>query len=1275
MSVRSRLFIVPLLAAMTAGGADFKADFNRTFDGTAGKTIVRAEGLEGTPAWGKDSVGDWAEPAPASSLCWPLAADYYDINSGTLSFFLRPVGWGNGAKYTGKSHFVPLALFASSKYNWEMLVYAAWNVKQVMKIQVQTKNCRGGRSIHFQSLVPKHLFKPDRWSLLTLTWSNMDMTFYVDGVKIGTADFGLPMEKRIPEDFKLHILPRAFWKNPDLPRYRIAGLELVKRVLSSTEISRRMLEFKAAGQTTPRFALPAPKASVPVKIDGLIDPAEWRDATAVPIGVMNGSGLFNSEAAGVLYLKHDGKNLLYALRIPGRKIEKAPGTGDLGRNAFSGSVLDFWWKLSGEPAFACRQLGIAPDDAWGYRGASGKWTSLKFRSAARTLPDGWSAECALPLKTLGAAPGTAFDAGFCVRCPDIPHDDNCWLTLGSPRPRKSIVENLGVITLREDSRNLRLEGLRGLNYGKIDLTLTAPEGTRYELGSSESGKPETAGVCGAAPVARQGRTGQGLGLLSVRGRDETLVLRYAVADPFSFTTRCFPSKRQLRIKLDMRGLDLNAGGAGKITCTGELLSRNGGSFGRAVLPVTAPEMTIILPFRPLAPGDYTLRLTLEGKTLKLSRERRFTRPSEAFLDAGSGMTRNIPHPFEPLKSGPEKLETATVRYTFPPRSPFPVQAENQGEALLAAPVTFYLAVDGKKEQLRPAEYAVKESAPDRQIASGVLRTPSGKIAVRWTRRADYDGMLKYDFRLIPLKGPVEVSRFGVWTAVKKDASLYSLSPIYRPEWKEKGKCAAFPIAWLTGNRHGFSLFTDNDCNWVWKGKDPLRMERRKDGSAALSAALIEKPVEIREAVPYVLAMMATPSKQPRPDWRTIHTQGWGQLKGQNLQILGGINSKPRFWRAQDLSQPLDDNIREWFEILRNRPAKVTRTVPYIYIGALSDNTPAADYYDADWERTVDGARQAKSNEATDVLDNRRYALLGLHLCFNRRGPADFLAYHFERLLEKYPGFVGLYLDMGGYAPTDTPYPGHSLKPVLATGRKVRNYDLFGRRDAMERFSKIIRKHRGPEGILFNHNWDNYPPCLSSFCDLLFPGEEYMHVIRKGMHVYIEETPLEKWQSNYRTEVHGTAVAFTGQWRILGGNLNRLPEKERREYTKPLLMMCLLHGTSLDGSWYPAVEGVWKLLDDLKICDADFTGYWMPGACRSDDDKVKVSFYAWRGRPGERLFMLGNLSREPRKLKLPLPGAGSLTDACTGKKLDPAAPVELEGNFGFRILRFLPAARK
>ena len=122
-------------------------------------------------------------------------------------------------------------------------------------------------------------------------------------------------------------------------------------------------------------------------------------------------------------------------------------------------------------------------------------------------------------------------------------------------------------------------------------------------------------------------------------------------------------------------------------------------------------------------------------------------------------------------------------------------------------------------------------------------------------------------------------------------------------------------------------------------------------------------------------------------------------------------------------------------------------------------------------------------------------------------------------------------------------------------------------------------------------------------------------------------------------------------------------------------MCLLHGTSLDGSWYPAVEGVWKLLDDLKICDADFTGYWMPGACRSGDDKVKVSFYTWSGRPGERLFMLGNLSREPRRVKLPLPGAGSLTDACTGKELDPAAPVELEGNFGFRILRFLPAARK
>ena len=118
--------------------------------------------------------------------------------------------------------------------------------------------------------------------------------------------------------------------------------------------------------------------------------------------------------------------------------------------------------------------------------------------------------------------------------------------------------------------------------------------------------------------------------------------------------------------------------------------------------------------------------------------------------------------------------------------------------------------------------------------------------------------------------------------------------------------------------------------------------------------------------------------------------------------------------------------------------------------------------------------------------------------------------------------------------------------------------------------------------------------------------------------------------------------------------------KRNFYTQPLLMMCLLHDTPLSGAWYPNIEPTWKLLDDNRLCDATFTGYWQENALKSTNPNVKASFYQWKDRK-EVMLILGNLSRAPEKVLIP----GALTDAYTGATVPNL--VELDGNFGFRIL--------
>jgi len=231
--------------------------------------------------------------------------------------------------------------------------------------------------------------------------------------------------------------------------------------------------------------------------------------------------------------------------------------------------------------------------------------------------------------------------------------------------------------------------------------------------------------------------------------------------------------------------------------------------------------------------------------------------------------------------------------------------------------------------------------------------------------------------------------------------------------------------------------------------------------------------------------------------------------------------------------------------------------------------------------------------------------------------------------------------------------------------------VFALRAMYERLYRIIHRHR-PRGFLYAHSWETFWPPVVSFVDVVNPGEEFMHTAPQRPTVYIDDVPLEKWQSNYSSQVIGSAVQFLGHCNCVRGIL-QMDAAGRLKRSRPLLACCLLHDIPCGGGMYVAVERVWAILDRHQITRATFAPYWRQKAITTGHPKVLASYYHW---PHEKrlLLVLGNWTPDARSVTLgfrdPNHRTWPATDEETGRPVDLAQPVPVPGR-DFRIIALRP----
>jgi len=291
---------------------------------------------------------------------------------------------------------------------------------------------------------------------------------------------------------------------------------------------------------------------------------------------------------------------------------------------------------------------------------------------------------------------------------------------------------------------------------------------------------------------------------------------------------------------------------------------------------------------------------------------------------------------------------------------------------------------------------------------------------------------------------------------------------------------------------------------------------------------------------------------------------------------------------------LKESLQEW----KKRGIPI---LPYMAFPAISSTSGLIERYGDEWE--------------TLPVSTLPWQFPGsppnyyfLNSCQQARAYADYFAAGVPWVMDEI-GFDGFYSDgLTNIAACQNEAHGCGYRD--RDGNLHPTYPFFATRETLKRMYRLV-KARNPNGLVVNHCSFNLMTPILSFSDIVYTGEHEDY-----------ENPLTA-RLRFSSKPWGLYVTLLGS-----------TEQGINAY-KPLYAMApLLSGTSVWGSGIVGRNDFGRKDAALRDAYRDFdtqTATWSPwwenecGPCRTDDPKVRVSFYFHPGK--DALLLAGNFNRD------------------------------------------------
>lgn len=1142
---------------------------------------------------------------------------------GSIEFWYRPVNWG---PKTPPSDSPDAEGFHFKR--WWLATGNVW-IYQIYHA--------GWLSVPRINFSITHAYQdPDRWRHYVINWDRRipEATIYTDAYTVRHA----PAEAVATMKFGPTLEIGNSKENGDgLECDRIIDeVRIWNRPLRPEEIARRYRTMIGL-HTDPEIRIRRTRRKV--TIDGVLDHAEWADATVIG-GLIGADERSLSPTLTRFRLMYDDTNLYVGMHSeipaearanPAEKLLFGAVKDDATRH--DGPVEEddalkliiakpeqeqaIWYEL------IANSLGTTYDAIRrtqpGHADTSTDWNP-DWSSKSVLDADGWHLEAGIPFADLGIdpTPGRVIEMGLGRVWKKLRQqvDQWAWGTLNYESGKQAAVRDLGRVVLAGDANAVvktarfnpspndrevvevaaRIENRAAtrmkLEVGlRIDRKLTPPReidlgpGEAYEFTSrtqlAEIDDSLTFRVTGVTD-ARQAE------------RDAPVYYRQTVpvysAHGLAIQTRHYPTDRILTVfwRLAELSVPLN-----ELRTRIAILRESDGQVAiqQRDIPLKSVISSTDISTATLVSGRYLVEAEVRhaDRTLARARIPLDLKTAEGFPWFGNraGISDKVPPPWTAMT-----VDESADRIAFWGRELrydgrlLPTGIINQGEAMLAGPVRFEVtAADGGRVGFGVNRAQVEWRETSDTKMHSVRRETRGRITIAVDSFTEYDGMVWLDVTVAPTgSGPVTINELALLLPMKpswvKLIKPMILDPKRTGVLPEAGYTDRLDCVWTGNEVGGIQLFSETTAVWELHRPDRCLEIRRGGDRTVIRVRLVDHPWELREPRRFSLGFMVTPVKPMPRDYRR-----WilGPTDpGSAYKVLG---------RPDGIYIPL--YVQGW-----------SKRHQHDFDGhPLAEHYPDGPYPDRFRSADVDTAGgvvrkdvclyvSANRVPADDpiyphwvhewVVDASKPVVInrgsGPRLCPGAPSLIDLRAWGMNKTMTVL-GNRGYYFDVG--FPQACNNVRHGCGVVDRHGKVQPTLNLLPIRRFIKRLYTTLKADH-PEAMLAYHSSNRTYMPIFSFCDLLLDGESYYGMLnRTDRKSYESFLTLEVFRTLHRGNPMGTVNALLPQFSRRGSlTYDEAAEIHSRDgEVRPynyLIGMTLLHDSILWPSYMWSGSGCYEI---------------------------------------------------------------------------------------------------
>lgn len=1175
-----------------------------------------------------------------TEFCEYAAPGNFDASQGTISIWVAPNNWKASDEIF---HIFFDTLFKKSRF----IVYKN-NYKNCFYFLIQYPGAPGTqKNFSVCSFIPDLDWPAGKWHRLDATWDSSCMKLYVDGLQVKDytwhkATFVFPEAMNFPQpeegDTFCIGANSKLWNSTQVkPSDKTAfdSIRIYNRPLSADEIREEYNKNvpTSFGSNRELNLLTVPFIDTVPTLDGNIDPAEWSDATVVPVNeIMKNSNIKQALADVKAYLKYDGKTLFLAMdsTLKPRKATILANDGNMWEDdCFELHLIQ---KDKFRYHFIINSIGKIYDAKDSLTG----WNS-NAKAVAKQGDFGWRFEMAIPLELMSEIqPGASIEGGFFHAIVTTGTCYQGWYDRGN----SMFIDNLTSIRFGTDNTAFNMKDPGNMKSGKIDFLLTS--NSKKELTIEGYVRSENGDCITYEGNLLQKRwetyapAGRNCLLVKVLDQDKPLFIYekyFTVSKPVEIKFSSRPSKGVILTEVDLG----NAGAAivenlAEKPLEGILsLIRNEETFSTLKIRQSQIKQNWELPLpKNLEAGTYAIC----AKFGEFENQSAFRIPDMAPYKARLGDDHTVPDPWIPIKKTAElTFELLNKTYIFG-NSPAPVKVESCGATVLDTAPEW--TINDKAVQWSKAK--VTETFDDYILLEGNGKADNLKF--EWKGKLCFDGVYKLDFSMQPIKGNAALDSFNLTWRTPRAEARYVLTPVYVP-WVDDRIELCYVVVqpnsnrdffiWTQNRKPGFMWWPKSLAHFVNKENEKQVVLTRDENYVYANVGIITVPAKLTKKAEYTMAFMGTPAKPPVPDWRQFHFSGWRKTKSQNAQPFG--------WNVFEPNEGNEDCTSaaghvpaypDRFNIAVESWSKLG-IKPYLYSMPAQFATVDTeyDYFYDEWAKTPTYLHSIVKKGVKITNEP----------CCGHTGITDLITWRVDKLFSSYPDLAGLYYDLADVRHCENRL--HGCGGDDAFGKPYVSSIAWNMHEYMQRVYKICRKY-DRRMVLHAHNLFN--PIGHCYGDYWYPGEHTFYPLAQNIeHYYCEGISPETYQSEYNAESHGCAIAFLPQYTRVASRVGVESLKPRfdeffysEDYAMRTIAPLMVHDINVSSECidWKTTGRWWELQEQLKLDKAVFHGYWFDDAVKTQDEKMFASWYELsEDAPYSRLIVVSNFSREPKPANL------------------------------------------